>query len=222
MLLSQLSRLRPGSGLVPAARACMHPTVATRLAAASVRMRCTSTAPPESDAPAPPEGAEGALLFEGPKHQWVRTMKKISIANLTFACASSPIIIMTTDMAGAPGTGIAMSALIMAFGGGTTAGLMWATKTYVKAVHAVVGRDAARLVTPTFFGNELVTEVAFESVTPITKAHPFATFEADGRLFYLDEVGEIDPEFKARLQELLPHWEHGMGAEEEQEKSKSE
>lgn len=162
------------------------------------------------------------LLFDGPKWSVVRTMKKISVANLSFACISSPIIILSTQMAGAPSTGIAMSALLLFFGGGTTAGLMWATKTYVKVVHAVVGRDAMRIITPTFFGGELVTEVAFEDVKPIESAHPFGTFEAGGRLFYLDEVGEIEPAFKARMEEKLPGFTLGVSGEEEEEKAKSE
>ena len=97
-------------------------------------------------------------------------------------------------------------------------GLMWATKTYVKSVHSIPGRDALRVVTPTFFGGDRVTEVSWDEVKPIESAHPFATFEANGRLFYLDEVGEIEPGFKARMEEALPGFVLGIPGEEDDPK----
>ena len=133
----------------------------------------------------------------------MRTMKMVSVGNLSFACISSPLIYVATSMSGAPGKGIAMSALLLSFGGGTTAGLMWATRTYVKSVHSVPGLEAIRVVTPTFFGGELVTEVAWDDVQRVSKSHPFATFEASGRTYYLDEVGAIDPGFQSRLEAAL-------------------
>ena len=38
----------------------------------------------------------------------------------------------------------------------------------------------------------------------------------NNRLYYLDEVGEIEPGFKARLEERLPGFVHGVGDEQEE------
>ena len=218
---SMLRALRARSTL----RACALPrtyalprwSIATR-----DRSLCTAAAPEgESSAGTPdelPDEAPPRLLFEGPKSQTVRTMKMVSVGNLSFACISSPLIVISTQIGGAPATGIAMSALLLTFGGGTTGGLMWATKTYVKHIHTIPGRDVLRVVTPTFFGGDRVTEVPWEAVKPIESAHPFATFEADGRLFYLDEVGEFEPAFKARMEEALPGFTLGIPVEEDDPK----
>lgn len=196
------------------------PRCSLRVSIATRRSLCTAAAP-EGESSAvrdEPPDEEPRLLFEGPKSQTVRTMKMVSVGNLSFACISSPLIVISTQIGGAPATGIAMSALLLAFGGGTTGGLMWATKTYVKHIHTIPGRDFLRVVTPTFFGGDRITEVPWEAVKPIESAHPFATFEADGRLFYLDEVGEFEPAFKARMEEALPGFTLGIPVVEDDPK----
>ena len=201
-------------------RCSLRVSIATR-----DRSLCTAAAPEgESSAATPdePPDEQPRLLFEGPKSQTVKTMKMVSVGNLSFACISSPLIVISTQIGGAPATGIAMSALLLTFGGGTTGGLMWATKTYVKHIHTIPGRDVLRVVTPTFFGGDRVTDVPWEAVKPIESAHPFATFEADGRLFYLDEVGEFEPAFKARMEEALPGFTLGIPVEEDEQTKKPE
>ena len=192
------------------------PRCSLRVSIATRRSLCTAAAPEGESSAGTPD--EPRLLFEGPKSQTVRTMKMVSVGNLSFACISSPLIVISTQIGGAPATGIAMSALLLTFGGGTTGGLMWATKTYVKHIHTIPGRDVLRVVTPTFFGGDRITEVPWEAVKPIESAHPFATFEADGRLFYLDEVGEFEPAFKARMEEALPGFTLGIPGEEDDQK----
>lgn len=196
------------------------PRCSLRVSIATRRSLCTAAAPEGESSAVRDElpDEEPRLLFEGPKSQTVRTMKMVSVGNLSFACISSPLIVISTQIGGAPATGIAMSSLLLAFGGGTTGGLMWATKTYVKHIHTIPGRDFLRVVTPTFFGGDRITEVPWEAVKPIESAHPFATFEADGRLFYLDEVGEFEPAFKARMEEALPGFTLGIPVEEDDPK----
>ena len=214
--------LRPRSALRAFAlpRTYALPRCSLRVSIATRRSLCTAAAPEgeRSTVPDEPPDEEPRLLFEGPKSQTVRTMKMVSVGNLSFACISSPLIVISTQIGGAPATGIAMSALLLTFGGGTTGGLMWATKTYVKHIHSIPGRDFLRVVTPTFFGGDRVTEVPWAAVKPIESAHPFATFEADGRLFYLDEVGEFEPAFKARMEEALPGFTLGIPVEEDDPK----
>jgi len=144
------------------------------------------------------------LLFDGPKAKLVRTMKMVSIANLSFAIISSPILYAVTSASGAPAKGIAMSALLLFFGGGTTAALTWATRTYVKTIHSIAGRDdAVNIVTPTFFGQDLLTQVSLKDIVRPDSYHPFATFLADGRLYYVDELGEMKPALQAMLEQKL-------------------
>ena len=152
----------------------------------------------------PPAADEAPVcLFEGPKGSLVTTMKRVSIANLTFALVSSPIICAATQAGGAPGKGIAMSALLLAFGGGTTGALTWATRTYVKSIHSVPDSTAIAIVTPTFFGGNLLTEVPWEAVGRVDTYHPFATFSAAGRIYYLDEVGTLEASLQERLEAAL-------------------
>ena len=142
-------------------------------------------------------------LFEGPKGKLVTTMKRVSIANLSFAVISAPVLYFVTSLADAPAKGIAMSVLLLTFGGFTTAALTYATKTYVKTIWSVPGSTSMTVITPTFFGNELETIVDWKAVRACETYHPFATFEANGRTYYLDEVGEPSPEFQDKLQQAL-------------------
>lgn len=143
------------------------------------------------------------MLFEGPKAKLVRTMKMVSIANLGFAVASTPILYAVTLASGAPGKGIAMSALLLLFGGGTTGALTWATRTYVKSIHSVPGSTQFAIVTPTFFGADLLSQVPLAAVGRVDTYHPFATFSADGRIFYLDELGQLDASLQNVLEKAL-------------------
>jgi len=168
--------------------------------------RTLTTGAPEPKAAADEEkvpDTEPHLLFEGPKASLVRTMKLVSVSNLGFAIVSSPILYYATSAAGAPGKGIAMSALLLTFGGGTTAALTFATKTYVKTMTSHPSSDMLTIVTPTFFGGERVTDIEWSAVQRCSSYHPFATFEADGKIYYLDEGGELDEDAQTRLEKVL-------------------
>ena len=99
----------------------------------------------------------------------------------------------------------ALLAQILFFGGGTTAALTWATRTYVLSIHSVPGKEGAvSITTPTLFGGTLETEVEFAQITRPLGYHPFATFEAAGKKFYLDELGDMhDPSFQEMLEERM-------------------
>jgi hypothetical protein len=158
----------------------------------------------KAEVPGQPPAAEApVMLFEGPKAKLVRTMKMVSIANLGFAVASTPILYAVTLASGAPGKGIAMSALLLLFGGGTTGALTWATRTYVKSIHSVPGSTQLAIVTPTFFGADLLSQVPLAAVGRVDTYHPFATFSADGRIFYLDELGQLDASLQNVLEKAL-------------------
>ena len=158
----------------------------------------------KAEVPEQPPAAEApVMLFEGPKAKLVRTMKMVSIANLGFAVASTPILYAVTLASGAPGKGIAMSALLLLFGGGTTGALTWATRTYVKSIHSVPGSTQLAIVTPTFFGADLLSQVPLAAVGRVDTYHPFATFSADGRIFYLDELGQLDASLQNVLEKAL-------------------
>ena len=148
-------------------------------------------------------GCRARRVFTGPKAGLVTTMKRVSIANLSFAVTSAPLLYYITNLAGTPVKGVAMSALLLAFGGGTTGALMYATKTYVKTITTVPGSSTITVVTPTFLGGDLTASIEWSAIQRCEGYHPFATFEADGRTFYLDELGEPTPEFQEALQAAL-------------------
>ena len=99
--------------------------------ASHAQIRQISTEP-ASDSDVSSSG-KPSLLFEGTKASMVTTMKRVSIGNLSFAVTASPLLLYATQIAGAPGSGVAMSCLLLAFGGGTTAGLTYITK--VRSAH---------------------------------------------------------------------------------------
>ena len=93
---------------------------------------------------------------------------------------------------------------LLFFGGGTTGALTWATTTYVLSMHTVPGKDALLVTTPTLTGGVMETEVAWADITRPIGYHPFATFEANGKKFYLDELGEMfDNAFPEKLEAAL-------------------
>lgn len=142
------------------------------------RRHCSSDAAAKEDSP-PANGAP-ALVYEGAKNKIVLSLKKVSIGNLGFAVASMPILQYITSASGSPGKGVAMSALLIFFGGGTTGMLTWATSTYVMKIMSVPGKDAVAITTPTLMGGERETEVAWADIQRPVGYHPFATFEAAG------------------------------------------
>ncbi len=80
---------------------------------------------------------------------------------------------------------------LLFFGGGTTGALTWATTTYVLKIMSIPGKDAYTITTPTLTGGEKETVVEWKDVTRPLGYHPFATFEAQGQKYYLDELGEM-------------------------------
>ena len=134
----------------------------------------------------------------------VSTLKMASIANLGFAVASVPLLQYITSATGNSGKGVAMSSLLLFFGGGTTGALTWATSTYVLNIHSIPSRDVLLIETPTLTGGKATTEVAWKDITRPLGYHPFATFEAAGKKFYLDELGEVHDEgFSAKLEAAI-------------------
>lgn len=143
------------------------------------------------------------FIFEGGKNKVVATLKKLSIANLGFALAGTPILQYITSATGNPGKGIAMSGLILFFGGGTTAALTWATSTYVLSIKTIAGKESFIVETPTLMGGSAFTEVHWNQIQR-PGYHPFVTFEAGGKKYYLDELGEMKSEaFPLKLEECL-------------------
>ena len=192
-------------------RPCLHrtllgPSPTLRLGAPRLlaRSRCSAAAPPPP-ANEPAAAPEPALMYEGAKNKIVGTIKKVSIANLGFAVVSSPLLYVATNAMGSPGKGIAMSSLLLFFGGGTTGMLTWCTGTYVLRIRSVPGRDGAvTITTPTLFGGERDAVVALADIGRPSGYHPFATFEASGQKFYLDELGEMhDESFPEALEAAL-------------------
>lgn len=170
---------------------------------------CSGGAAPTEEKAAPPEDKEPPTgpnhIYEGAKNKVVKTIKTVSIANLGFAVASAPLLQYITQLSGNPGKGIAMSSLLLFFGGGTTGMLTWCTGTYVLRIRGAPGRDdAVTITTPTFFGGEADHDVAVGDITRPAGYHPFATFQAGGQKFYLDELGDMhDESFPAKLEAAL-------------------
>ena len=135
------------------------------------------------------------LIFEGGKNKIVTTLKKLSIANLAFALAGTPLLQYITSATGSPGKGIAMSGLLTFFGGGTTAALTWATSTYILSIKTIAGTEKLLIETPTLLGGSQFTEVEWDQIGR-PGYHLFATFEANGKKFYLDELGEMHSELR--------------------------
>lgn len=72
------------------------------------------------------------------------------------------------------------------------------------SIYSVPGKDALMITTPTLTGGTKETEVAWADITRPIGYHPFATFEADGRKYYMDELGDMhDETFPERLEEAL-------------------
>ena len=68
----------------------------------------------------------------------------------------------------------------------------------------VPGKDSYIITTPTITGGTQDTEIAWADVTRPMSYHPFATFEANGSKFYLDELGEMhDESFPEKVEEAL-------------------
>lgn len=200
-------RLASASAAAPGLRRgvlALGPAPTLRLGAPRLlaRSRCSGAAAPAEDEP---PAAEPPLIYEGAKNKIVATIKKVSIANLGFAIASTPLLYVATNAMGSPGKGIAMSSLLLFFGGGTTGMLTWCTGTYVLRIRGAPGRDdAVTITTPTFFGGEADHDVAVGDITRPAGYHPFATFQAGGQKFYLDELGDMhDESFPAKLEAAL-------------------
>ena len=180
--------------LAPARGLCGRSPLSLPLRAPALR-RCLCSEAPKAPEPEPEPAPEvPKLLFSSPKEKMVKTIKMVSIGNLMFGVAATPLLYYITSMVGSGGKGIAMSSLIVGFGAATTGALYWATKTYVYAVHSIPGRDAMRVTTPTLFGGKLETDVEWADVVRPSSYHPFATFEAKGQMFYLDELADIHDE----------------------------
>jgi len=97
-----------------------------------------------------------------------------------------------------------MSMLLLSFGGGTTGALTWATSTYVLTITSIPGKEAMIIETPTLTGGSTTTEVAWADITRPLGYHPFATFEAKGNKYYLDELGEMhDEQFMGKLEQAI-------------------
>ena len=76
--------------------------------------------------------------------------------------------------------------------------------TYVLKMVTVPGKDAYLITTPTLTGGTKDTEVLWADVTRPIGYHPFGTFEAAGKKFYLDELGDMhDESFPAKLEAAL-------------------
>jgi len=115
-----------------------------------------------------------------------------------------PILQYITSATGQSGKGAAMSVLLLSFGGATTGALTYATSTYALSVTSVPGKDSILIETPTLTGGSVRTEVAWADITRPMGYHPFATFEANGKMFYLDELGEMyDDTFMEKLEEAI-------------------
>ena len=166
--------------------------------------RALCSAPPK-DGAAPAAEAETKVLFIGSKNRMVSTLKKLSIANLGFAGASAPLLYYITSATGGGGKGIAMSAILLTFGGATTAGLHWVCGTYIKTLSGKAGAATFTVETPTLLGGSKTTELAWDSIGRPGSWHPFVTFEAGGSLYYLDvEDGDIyDDGLIDKVEEML-------------------
>jgi hypothetical protein len=170
---------------------CWHqPKLAEKGLLATWPRRCSSTAPAD-DAKPEKTPQQPTVVFEGAKNKIVGTLKMASVANLGFALASAPLLQYITSAMGTPGKGTAMSALLITFGGGTTGALAWATTTYVYQITTIPGKEALLIDTPTLMGGTKSTEVAWTEITRPMGWHPFATFEAAGNKYYLDELGTM-------------------------------
>ena len=155
---------------------------------------------------APKGYTEEKVIFEGGKTKAVTTLKRLSVANLGFAVAAAPLLQYITNATGAPGKGVAMSAVLLIFGGGTTGGLTWATSTYVLRMLSIPGRDAIKIETPTFTGGIETTEVEWKDIELPVGYHMFQTFQCgkSGKKFWLDDLGEMhDETLPARLEAQL-------------------
>merc|ERR1712087_709453 len=106
-LLACASQLRVP---VASARPCISHTL---------RAVCTSTPLSKSHEPTKdaPQEETPSLLFTGGKNQMVKYLKKASIANLGFAFSAAPLLHYITSATGSGGKGIAMSAILVSFGG---------------------------------------------------------------------------------------------------------
>ena len=104
-------------------------------------------------------------VYDGAKNKVVQTLKKLSVANMAFALGSAPLIQYITSASGMGGKGVAMSSLLIFFGGGTTYACHWATTTYVLSMDRL-GSGKYSVITPTFTGGEKETIIDFLGTVP--------------------------------------------------------
>ena len=198
MLARVVGRAQLRSCAAPLRRSLPCPAVARRL--------CTpAEAPAEEAKPASFIGGdEEKLIYTGGQNKAVVMLKKVSIANLGFAVASTPVLQYITQATGQGGKGAVMSGLLVGMGGATTGGLAWATSTYALNIYSVPGKQAIRIETPTLLGGIESTEVLVADIGRPQGYHPFATFQAGGDKYYIDELGELhDPTFTEMLEEKI-------------------
>ncbi len=194
-MLGRLARAAPLTVLSRNALGSPH-----RLSALARQPRYLSSK--ADDEPSSQQPPQSTTVYEGAKNKIVMTLKLASIANLGFAVASVPLLQYITAATGNEGKGVAMSALLVMFGGGTTGALTWATSTYVLQLRK--SGETLSVDTPTLTGGTMTTEVAWPDVGRPIGYHPFVTFEAAGKKFYLDELGEMhDDTFPEKLEEAL-------------------
>ena len=78
--------------------------------------------------------------------------------------------------------------------------LLLLSQTYVKRIMSVPDQEAMTIVTPTFFGGDCSTQVEWSAVQVADSMHPFATFVAEGRIYYLDELGMPHGNFAEKIE----------------------
>lgn len=197
-MLRPTARTLTHRAFTSAAIAPIRPVACVRATAGSWSRHC-STSPKAEEPPAPEEEKGPVVLFEGAKADIVKHLKKVSIGNVALAITTSPVLQYY-----AGGKGILMSGLFLSFGLGTTAMLTWATATYALSITTIPGREALLIETPTLLGGTQATEVAWAAIGRTVGYHPFATFEAAGSKYYLDELGTMhDEKFMEKLETAI-------------------
>ncbi|KDD73173.1 hypothetical protein H632_c2460p0 [Helicosporidium sp. ATCC 50920] len=92
---------------------------------------------------------------------------------------------------------VGIAGTLASFGVFTTGLLYWFTKPYVLRLEHARGSPSALVTTATLLGTPRSQTIRVADIRPVDSVHPLSSFQAGGRVFYVDPNAVRDPEMLA-------------------------
>ncbi|KAK9811076.1 hypothetical protein WJX73_000254 [Symbiochloris irregularis] len=165
---------------------------------------------------APPQPAGNILVYEGPLSTTLRRLKKLSIFSCGFTLLGSPLIVQMGSAHSSLGGKVAIASMLCGFGIFTTGLLHWFVGPYVHHLNYRKGSKTVEVDTLNLLARPIHETLRLDDIRPPNTLRPQATFQAHGKIYYVD-TDKIED--KKALQELSQHWqteeEHAQSANEQ-------